>query len=204
MGHDARRVTTGGRRLVEVLAAAFADDPWLRWTLPYPGAVRSLISLFLRTAALPHGEVWVAGDPVQGVAVLLPPGASPTESPEVGEVVIALHGRRAGLALDADAAIGRHRPADPGWVLHTLGVDPSAQRQGVGGALLHAALRRASGTRLSLETSSARARDWYLRHGFAVDAEVDLATGHGLPADAPTVWLLSRDGVAADRPGQPA
>ncbi len=200
-----RRVTVGGRRLVEVLAAAFRDDPWLRWSLPPgrpdrrpdAGSLRTLHSLFLRTVAFPHGVVLTAGRPVDsvedrvvGVAVLLPPDTDVPTSPEVGEVVLALHGRRAGVALDADAVIERHRRAEGTWVLHSLAVDPAVQGQGVGSALLAAVREHAGDVPVTLETASASARDFYLRRGFAVTATVDLADGHGLGPDAPTVWLL--------------
>ncbi|CAN5365466.1 GNAT family N-acetyltransferase [soil metagenome] len=181
----------GGRRLVEVLAGAFADDPWLHWTLPDVGAVRSLMSVFLRTAAFPYGEVLVAGDPVVGAVVLMGPEVVPPEAPEVGSVVLALHGHRAGLALDADSVVSRYRPVEPAWVLHTIGVAPAAQGQGIGGRLLEAAIDLAGDWPLQLETSSPVARDWYLRRGFTLDAEVELGVGHGLPPNAPTVWLLS-------------
>lgn len=196
-----RRVTVGGRRLVEVLAAAFRDDPWVAFTLPPGradrrpdgGTLRTLMSLFLRTVALPHGVVLTASvgdDKVVGVAVLLAPGVEVPTSPEVGEMVLALHGRRAGVALDADAIVERHRRPEGTWVLHTIGVDPGAQGAGVGSALLEACLAVADGAPVTLETSSAVARDWYLRRGFTVEAKVVLSAGHGLPADAPTVWLL--------------
>ena len=189
-----RQASAVGRRVVDVLAAAFADDPWLRWSLPDPGSMRSLMSLFLRTVGVPYGIVLVAGDPVVGVAVLMPPGAQAPDMPEVGEVVIGLHGRRIGPTLDAEAVLDRVRPADPGWVLHTLGVDPTAQGTGVGSALLDVCVQRATadGGRLTLETATATSRDFYLARGFVVTAEVDLSVGHGLGEDAPTVWLLAR------------
>lgn len=190
-----RAVASGGRRLVEVLESANADDPWLAWTLPDPGARRSLLSLFLRTVAFPHGEVLVASDglqaPVEGIAVLLPPWSRGVESGEVGAMVLQLHGPRAGMALDADAVIDRYRPTEPMWVLHSLAVLPRAQGRGLGRALLSAAVARAGAVPIAVETATARARDLYLDHGFTLDATVDLADGHGLPAGAPTVWLLS-------------
>ncbi|MGI9017917.1 MAG: GNAT family N-acetyltransferase [Euzebya sp.] len=187
-----RSVSTGGRRLVEVLSAAFAEDPWLRWSLPDAGAVRSLMSLFLRVVAFPHGHVLVAGDPVIGVAIVLPPGPLPPPSPEVGAMVMALHGRRrVGPALDADAIIGRYRPVADLWELHTLGVHPSVQGTGIGSALLRATLGLAAGQPVALETAADATVSWYQHRGFAVDARVDLGVGHGLDSAAPTVWLMS-------------
>lgn len=193
MGDQAavRRVRSGGARLVDVLVAAQADDPWLVWTLPAEGARRSLMSLFLRVVAFPHGRVWVTGDPVDGVCVALPPDAPSAGSPEVGYEVLALHGPRARLAVDADAVIDRYRAATPGWLLHTLGVLPAVQGGGRGTALVAAVVAAAAGHPVRVETSSARARDFYLERGFALAHELELSRGFGLPAGAPTVWLLS-------------
>jgi ribosomal protein S18 acetylase RimI-like enzyme len=192
-----RSVAGGGRRLVDLLAGAFAADPWITWSLPSPGAARSLYSLFLRTVAFPSGLVLVAGDPVVGVAVALPPGTDVEPSAAVGAEVLALHGRRIGPALDADAVLERFRPAEPGWVLHSLAVAPAAQGGGVGDALVAELVGRAAGTPISVETANPAAVRMYRRHGFAVDDVVDLAVGWGLaPAPdgtpPPTVWLLSR------------
>lgn len=186
--------------MVEVLDAANTEDPWLAFTLPDRGARRSLFSLFLRTVAFPHGTVLVTGDPVEGVAVLLPPGAGEVADPDVGAVVLQLHGRRAGTALDADAIVQRHRPAGPLWLLHTLAVHPDAQGRGVGTALLRAAVARTGGAPLAVEAASPRARDLYLAEDFALDAVVELSRGHGLPAGAPTIWLLTH---GADPPTPP-
>ncbi len=188
-----------GRRVVEVIDAAFAEDPWLAWTIPDRGAARSLMSLFLRSVALPHGQVLLAGregDEVVGAAILLPPGGPGAVSQDVGAMVMALHGRRIGQALDADAVIDVHRPSPAGWVLHTLAVHPGAQGVGVGTALLNASLAVAARdpTPLTLETANPKALPWYRRRGFVVDHEVVLGRGHGFPPEAPTVWLLSHGG----------
>ncbi len=182
---------------MDVLDAAYAEDPWLSWTLPDRGAARSLFSLYLRTVAFAHSRVLVAGDPVDGVAILVPPGVAARPSAEVGAEVIALHGRRIGPALDADAVLERHRHPQPCWVLHTLAVHPDAQGRGLGTALLDAVVAHVDAEGegrgpLTLETANPHAVGWYQRRGFDVDHRIDLGRGWGFGVDAPTTWLLSR------------
>lgn len=189
---DVRSARTGGRAVVDVLADAFADDPWLRWALPDPAAVRSLMSVFLRVVAGPHGHVLVAREHQRlvGAAIVLPPDVEAALDPEVGRLVIQLHGRHAGRALDADAVLDRRRAATGAWVLHTLGVRRDARGLGAGGALLDAVLGLAQHSAVVVETASPTARDLYLRRGFTITETVDLSSGHGLGPDAPTVWML--------------
>ena len=70
--------------------------------------------------------------------------------------------------------IGRARPQQPHWYLPSLGVDPAHQGQGVGGALLRAALERCDreGAASYLESSSPRNVPLYERHGFEVQGEI--------------------------------
>jgi ribosomal protein S18 acetylase RimI-like enzyme len=81
----------------------------------------------------------------------------------------------------------------PMWYLPWLGVDPEAQRSGVGAALLGDMFRRsdASGVACLLETEKQANVPYYERHGFRV-----VASGR-LPLDGPRFWTMRRDAPAS-------
>ena len=91
----------------------------------------------------------------------------------------------------ADAVHARIMP-EPHWYLGALGVDPSRQRQGVGGKLLQPvmALADATGVPCYLETQSADNVRFYERHGFAV------AEAGEVPGQPLKMWAMIR------RPGR--
>jgi len=102
----------------------------------------------------------------------------------------------------AVAVLARALHADPGWVhdaafpagpvayLQVLGVDPPAQRTGVGSALLAEGLRRADREAVAayLETASEANVAYYAASGFAVLRE----SGPLLPG-GPVMWRMRRE-----------
>jgi ribosomal protein S18 acetylase RimI-like enzyme len=109
---------------------------------------------------------------------------------------------RPGLTLGAlrrTAKLARLRTRlPPHRHLALLGVRPSAQRRGIGSALLAEALRHCdrAGTGCALETNRAQTRDWYARFGFRTVAEVRW--------EASETWLMYRPltGATARPPGR--
>lgn len=104
----------------------------------------------------------------------------------------------AALAADdgsrADRVVG-HLDLDGDWV-HSLYVDPRAQRRGVGAALLDLAkARRPDGFGLWVFVSNARARAFYRRHGLV---ELETTDGSANEEKAPDVRMVwpGRDPVA--------
>ncbi|WP_085944873.1 GNAT family N-acetyltransferase [Actinoalloteichus spitiensis] len=177
-----------------VLASAFSDYPFLRHTIAaddHAERVRRGQELMVRRIGLPHGRVWVAedGGNVVGAAAWTTPdtdleAAFGPVAAEVGE----LAGDRAGIAAAVEEALAPYRPAEPAWFLATIGIDPSRQGRGVGGALLRPGLVAAeeAGSVAFLETSDERNVRFYQRHGFRVVAEVEL------PAGGPRTWAMRR------------
>jgi GNAT superfamily N-acetyltransferase len=74
--------------------------------------------------------------------------------------------------------MGRYRPQEPHWYLPFIGVEPSRQGRGLGGALLRSALARvdSEGLPAYLESTNPRYRPLHERHGFEAIGEIRIGT----------------------------
>jgi ribosomal protein S18 acetylase RimI-like enzyme len=74
------------------------------------------------------------------------------------------------------------------WYLFLLGVDPSRQRQGIGGRLIEPVLSKAAadGVTCYLDTTHERNVSFYRRHGFEV------VTAGQVPGGGPRFWTMTR------------
>ncbi len=177
-----------------VLANAFADHPWTRWTVDaheHRSRLEGIQRLCLAELALPFGEFTVAeedGD-LLGAAIWMPTDVVP---PEVWRAVVpavaTLVGDRARAVAVADAALAPLRTRAPHVALESLGVAPEHQGRGVGSALVVHGLRRAdhAGLPVRLETSAPANIPFYQRLRFAVTGEL------GIPGGGPRVWSMGR------------
>lgn len=167
----------------KVLAVAFADYPWTRWSIPADGYANRLEELqrLCLAHARAHGLVFVDED-VQSVSAFLPPDAPPLEA-DVEERVGSLHGDR----LSALMNLALPASPDGAWTLATVGVLPGAQGGGLGSAVIAAGLRVIDGgsAPVALETSNERNVRLYHRHGFSLDATTSVPGG-------PLVYSMSR------------
>jgi ribosomal protein S18 acetylase RimI-like enzyme len=137
-------------------------------------------------------DVWATAGPVLGAARWMPPGRP---AMRIGPTLRALVTTPLRLgsalgpflsyggaveALRAEAMPGRH------WYLAGIGVDPSAQRQGVGSALLQPGLAAAAqdGVPAVLLTNSAVNLPFYEGHGFEVVRE------GSTPENGPHAWAM--------------
>jgi GNAT superfamily N-acetyltransferase len=185
----------------EVLADAFADYPWTRWTVDaddHGDRLRALHHLYLSAVALPFGRVDVAeaGQELVGVAAWVPSTGIPDDVwAHVGPAAAELAGHRAKVAAAAEVRLAECRPSEPHLTLASLGVLQHRQGQGFGAALLAPGLDRADRDELPvwLETSAETNVRFYRRLGFAVTEAVDL------PGSGPRTWLMRRQPRAADR-----
>lgn len=171
-------------RLAGVLANAFADYPWTRWTVPGDDAWRRLaeLQLLYLDHALAHGgRIWTTPD-LDAVAVLIP-AAMPDPSEATFGRVVALHGDGWQRVVEHEETIAARRPpAD--WVLATVGVAPARHGRGLGSAVLRTALADLGTESVLLETSSPANVRLYERLGFHVAEHV---RGAG-----PDVWIMLR------------
>ena len=83
--------------------------------------------------------------------------------------------------------LDEHHPSDPCWYLAFMGVDPSAQGQGIGSSLLAAVLAHADrdGMPAYLEASCPENRRLYERHGFELMRELTVS-------DCPAIYAMWR------------
>jgi GNAT superfamily N-acetyltransferase len=191
-------IEPAGRDRIDALAStyarAFLDDPIVRWPLPDVPDVRDRIqqvfaSIYLGIAD--DGVIWEAGD-ADGFAVWIPAGAADDMFESDAAVQRSLapltadDGERYRVLWDWIEA----RVPDDVWYLDAVGVEPSRQGRGVGGALIRHGLdaAREAGVDAFLETGVARNVPYYERLGFRV-------VEHGRPEpDGPHIWFMRTDG----------
>lgn len=171
-------------RIADLLAEAFADYPWTRWSIPtdgYSWRLRELQRLYL-AYALRDGVVLVNHE-VDGVIALLPPTAGLPA--ELQSRVAELFGERIDAVAEAELP-----PAPSGyWTLETVGVRPSCQGAGLGRRLVRAGLETvdaSGGLGVALETSADENVRLYERCGFAVVATTQVKDGpvvHSMATD---------------------
>jgi ribosomal protein S18 acetylase RimI-like enzyme len=177
----------------DVLARAFHNDPAWIWLIPDDEKRRRLLPWLFRVGFdVTAADVWTTAGVVRGAARWLPPGRPPMR---VGATLKALVTTpfRLGSAIAPFLAYGRAVEAlratavpDPHWYLAGIGVDPSAQRRGVGAALLQPGLAAASRAALPavLLTNNEANLPFYERHGFEVVREDQT------PKGGPHAWAM--------------
>ncbi len=196
--HGAVRLDASQKdRAAAVLARAFRDDPIQQYVIPDDDR-RARVAPWTFGAAirycLPHGGVYAALA-IGGVACWLPPGVGAADALGMirsGKISAPLRLgpaaflRFMGIASYMTAERKRLVPT-PHWYLLAIGVEPSRQGEGIGGALLEPALSRADtdGKLCYLETQTERNVKFYERHGFAV-------TSVGEPRGL-RVWTMLRE-----------
>src|SRR5436190_18501779 len=177
----------------DVLARAFFDDPAWVWLLPDAQRRAKLLPWLFRIGFdVTAADVYATAGPVLGAARWLPPGRPPMR---VGATVRALLTTpfRLGAATTHFLAYGRavellraEVAPGPHWYLAGIGVDPGAQRRGVGTALLRPGVEAAAkaGLPAVLLTNNEANVAFYERSGFSVVAERDT------PKDGPPAWAM--------------
>lgn len=181
-----------------VLARAFYRDPLYVYLMPDDVRRERLLPSFQALTvryALRYGEVY-ATPGLEGVACWLTPGNT---TPTLWRMLrVALRGAPASFGISGYrryAPIGAYTEKmheqvapDPHWYLWVLGVDPSRQRQGLGGQLIQPILARADRDHLPcyLETMNEANLPFYVKHGFMVVSD-GVVPGTGL-----RVWGMRR------------
>jgi ribosomal protein S18 acetylase RimI-like enzyme len=191
---DVRKATPADLpALTGVLSRAFDDDPVMEWLFPDPRKrprwTRAFFGVRVRQL-LRQEEIWTTGD-CAGAAVWAQPERWELSLGETVDMMTRIGrgvGRRTVRGLRGLSLVEKHHPHEPHWYLAILGVDPPAQGQGLGSALLEPVLRACDedGVAAYLESSKERNVAFYARHGFRVTEEVRMPKG-------PPLWLMWRD-----------
>lgn len=182
--------------LIDVLTAAFGDEPLLNWWLKQGAekerARRGFFDHAVRGGVHPKAAFWRVGD--SAAAIWTPPGAtafdlSPWRTLMVLPRLMSIAGRR-GLnrALELGATLTAHHPSVPHAHLVFLGVRPDRQGQGLGSTILKRTLADVDAQHLPayLETATEANVRLYQRYGFEVSAELRC------PPDGPVFWTMLR------------
>lgn len=190
-----RRLTAAEvRPLSASLAKAFYDDPVSEYLFPAErGRLRRLewyFRLQIRSVFLARGESWTSSG-LEGGALWMPPRQSALTPREgLGQLpIVAILGRRTGPAMRLVRLLEDNHPRTPHFYLGPIGIDPDAQRRGLGSALMEAVLARCDeeGIPAYLESSKLKNLAFFHKHRFEVVKQVVL------PGTALTLWLMWRE-----------
>lgn len=167
-------------RTVSTIVAAFVDDPPARFAWPCPhDYLRAMPSATREFAGscFAHGTAYVSAD-FRGAALWLPPGVEPD-----GEGVERIFRETAKPGhlddlLGTFEKMGQAHPREAHWYLPQIGVDPHAQGQGIGAALMRHALARCDEDQVLayLEASKPANVPFYERHGFEAAGDIQVGS----------------------------
>lgn len=179
--------------MVDVLVAAFMDDPVQRWIFEPAAHLEAGVRAMFEVIVPDYfwlGHSYVAGDG-RGAALWAPPDRHALREPAVIELLTAIEphlGDETATRLGEVGRTSQYHPAEPHFYLGVLGVDPSAQGTGVGAQLIAPLLAECdrSGFLAHLESSNPRNISFYLRHGFEVTDEFRCG------GDGPVLTIMTR------------
>ena len=167
-------------RLLQTLVLGFSADPMARWASPDAALyLDRRVEFFDAFAggAFDHGTAFVADDGA-AVATWLPPGVAPDNERMSAIFAEQTPPDRMEEMNGLFARMEEFHPKEPHWYLPLIAADPARQGQGLGTALMEAAIARidADGRPAYLESSSPRNVPFYQRFGFECSGEIKTET----------------------------
>jgi ribosomal protein S18 acetylase RimI-like enzyme len=181
------------KALLDVVGRAFFDDPVATYLFPDDAVRRRRYSRFAGLAIDSFGGQGrvLTTHGIQGAALWQRPdpnkiGAFAQLRLMASLVRIARSGL--GRALRLGAMMTEHHLKTPHWYLAVLATDPSAQRHGIGSALMQPVLDECdkTGVPAYLESSKEANIAFYNKHGFEVIEALETP-------DGPTLWPMVRE-----------
>lgn len=178
------------RRLGDLTAEAFYDDPVLQWLYGNDRAIRSNFRILAKEIYLKFGACYFNGN--RGAAMWLPPEAKPVPG-RLMQLKFALGpglmGQRGSLkrAMTLGEIMQRHHPDKPHAYLFSIGTSPAARGKGHGKALLRPIIEACdeAAVPIYLENSNPKNHGFYSSWGFKPIGE--FAAGEGGPPLVP-MW----------------
>ena len=175
-------------RLLQTIVLGFSADPMARWAFPDPAVYLDRRDEFFDAfggAAFDHGTAFVAEDGA-AVATWLPPGVDADGDRMDAIMAEQTPDSRKEEMDELFAKMNDFHPKEPHWYLPLIAADPARQGQGLGTALMEAAIARidADGRPAYLESSNPRNIPLYERFGFEPIGEIRTSTS---PVQVPMV-----------------
>ncbi len=167
-------------RLLQTIVLGFAADPMARWASPDAAVYLDRRAEFFDAfggAAFDHGTAFVADDGA-AVATWLPPGVE-SDGDALAAIMDEQTPEHRKAEMDAlFARMEEYHLSEPHWYLPLIAADPARQGQGLGTALMEAAIARidADGRPAYLESSNPRNIPLYERFGFERIGEIQTET----------------------------
>ncbi|MCF2706683.1 GNAT family N-acetyltransferase [Arcanobacterium haemolyticum] len=166
--------------IAHLLTECFIDDPvlaeYVRRSRDPELALRRYFTTELKKFYMPKGVVDVArdGGKLLGAALWAHPDQPMRRRDELRMLpgVVRALGRNYPRVRSFDAYDAAAEPGFRHWYFYTLVVSPSAQGQGIGGALLDRGIERAGGDPIYLESTTPDSRRLYERKGFIPLGEI--------------------------------
>jgi ribosomal protein S18 acetylase RimI-like enzyme len=179
-----RRAEEKDKRLVvDILSKSFDKNSSVNYVVKQDSnreeRIKSLME-YSFNVCLHSGEVWISDDE-NAVALLLFPEKKKTTFHsilwDINLATAAIGLTRVFDVLKRESLIKKNHPAKPFTYLWFIGVDPHAQKRGVGSKLLNEVIDMNSKKErpIYLETSVSNNLSWYKKFGFEIYHKIDLS-----------------------------
>jgi len=194
---EPRDASAEGAALVDVLAAGFQDDPFMRWIFPDDASRPEALVAWFRHWVDAYGRdarSFLLGERDAAALWVVPRPRRLGDETQAATVahIQAYNGDRTALVLQGLAPLANHPPR-PYWYLNAIAAASGNSGQGLGARLLAPMLARADaeGLPVYLESSNPRNLTFYGRHGFEPWGE-----GIRMPDGGPSVQPMWRPASA--------